>query len=112
MLYSLLRYAIRYFADAYGMQQSCISLLWHLSVILTYELLTMQVDPCTHRNSNLQIAFTPRRPLSIANALDDSSYEEAPNVARYAAGVLLDDHVENGPLNQATPVGDGSPNKR
>ena len=71
----------------------------------------MQVDPCTHRNSNLQTAFTPKRPLSIANALDDSSYEEAPTVARYAAGVLLDDHVENGPLIQATLVCDGSPNK-
>ena len=70
----------------------------------------MQVDPCTHRNSNLQTAFTPKRPLSIAKALDDSSYEEAPTVARYAAGVLLDDHVENGPLIQSTLVCDGSPN--
>ncbi|KAL0056390.1 hypothetical protein WJX82_010815 [Trebouxia sp. C0006] len=69
-----------------------------------------KVDPCTHRNSNLQTAFTPKRPLSIANALDDSSYEEAPTVARYAAGVLLDDHVENGPLIQSTLVCDGSPN--
>ena len=71
----------------------------------------MQGDPCTHRNLNLRTAFTPTRPLSIANALDDSSYEEAPNAARYAAGVLLDDHNENGPLIQATLVGDGSPNK-
>ena len=111
MLYSLLRYAIMCFADAYGMQQTCTSLPWHLSAIWIRELLLIQVDPCNHRNSNLQTAFNPRRPLSIANALDDSSYEEAPSVARYAAGLLLDGHVENGPLIQATPVGDGSPNK-
>jgi len=32
-------------------------------------------------------------------------------MARYAAGVLIDDQDENGPLIQATLVGDGSPNR-
>jgi hypothetical protein len=71
----------------------------------------MQVDPCTHGDSKPQTAFTSRRNVSIANALDDSFYEEAPDMARYAAGVLIDDQDENGPLIQATLVGDGSPNR-
>jgi len=74
------------------------------------ELLAMQVNPCTHRNSKLQAALTTRRTASIANALDDSFYKEAPEVAHYAAGVLIDQD-EYRPLIQATLVGDVSRNR-
>ncbi len=66
----------------------------------------MQVNPGTRRQSKHQSALTTRRSPSIANALDDSFYEEAPRMAHYAAGVLIEDQDENRPLIQATMVGD------
>ncbi|DBB03969.1 hypothetical protein WJX77_003367 [Trebouxia sp. C0004] len=61
-----------------------------------------KVNPGTHWNSKHQSATTIRRAASIANALDDSFYEEALNMAHYATGVLIDHQLENRPLTQAT----------
>ena len=114
MPYGLSRYVIRYFIAAYGVQQNCISLPRHLSAIWTMfyvEVLAMQVNPGTHRKSKHHSALTTRRTASLANALDDSFYEESPEMAHYAAGVLIDDQDETRPLIQATPVGDLSRNR-
>ncbi|KAL0040792.1 hypothetical protein WJX79_005581 [Trebouxia sp. C0005] len=59
-----------------------------------------KVKPGTHRKSKHRPALIRRTP-SIVNALDDF-YEEAPEMAHYAAGVLIDDQDKNRPLIQAT----------
>lgn len=69
----------------------------------------MQVKPGTHRKSKHRPALIRRTP-SIVNALDDF-YEEAPEMAHYAAGVLIDDQDKNRPLIQATVVSGVSRNR-
>ena len=109
MPYSLSRYVVRYFSDAYGVQPKVSkSLPRHHSVTWIkchVALLAMQVKFGTRQKSKHQSALTTRRSPSTANALDDSFYEEASRLAHCAAGVPIDYQGENRPLIQATMVG-------